>query len=96
MKKLITVILFLFLVGHPPRADAQSADKVTSDTTITFVTNPNIPKPTVPGGEGNLDTSQPTGSLPKTGEVSNNLIPTGTLLISLSTLLYFKKRASKI
>lgn len=44
MKKLITVILFLFLVGHPPRADAQSADKVTSDTTITFVTNPNIPK----------------------------------------------------
>lgn len=90
------MILFLFLVGHPPRADAQSADKVTSETTITFVTNPNIPKPTVPGGEGNLDTSQPTGSLPKTGKVTNNLIPTETLLISLSTLLYFKKRASKI
>ena len=93
MKKIIMLTFLLFMLGHPPRADAKTVDSVTSKTSVTFVANPNLPKPSVPGE--NLNPSKPLGSLPKTGEEQNQLLSLGLILISLSILLTFKKRANK-
>lgn len=98
MKKIIVVVLLLFVVGHPPRADANTTtDKVMTKTTVTFIANPNLPKPPAPGlppGNAPNEVITPTGMLPKTGATQNNTIPVGTALILLATLLYsIKKRA---
>lgn len=98
MKKIIVVVLLLFVVGHPPRADANTTDKVMTKATVTFIANPNLPKPPAPGlppGNSPYEVITPTGMLPKTGATQTNLIPAGTALILLATLLYtIKKRAS--
>ena len=89
MKKLIIMTFLLVMIGHPPRADAQTIDSVTSRTSVTFVANPKLPEPSVPGGSP--DTSQPTGNLPKTGESQTNLLPLGLALVLMSTMLFLKK-----
>lgn len=98
MKKIIVAVLLLFVVGHPPRADANTTDTATSTTTVTFIANPNLPKPPAPGHPpGNFpnEVTAPKGTLPKTGDSQINLLPAGSSLILLATVLYLiKKRAS--
>ena len=74
MKKIFVVVSVLAVTGFAFTAQADSHESVTSKATITFVANPNLPKPTVPsntGGGGII--SLPQGTLPKTGEASQNL-----------------------
>ena len=49
MKKIIVALVLLHLIGPPARADAVIADTVTSTSTVTFIANPNLPKPQAPG-----------------------------------------------
>lgn len=97
MKKIIVGIslLFIFIVGHPTRADAETTDRVTSKTAVTFIANPNLPKPSAPGlpsegssGEG----TPPQECLPKTGEVKKDLLPVGLIFLLLAIVLFLKKK----
>ncbi|CAM3180788.1 LPXTG cell wall anchor domain-containing protein [Lactococcus hircilactis] len=94
MKKIIVAVLLLFFVGHPPRADAQTTDTVTSTTTVTFIANPNLPKPPAPGllSDSNpVKVTDSKGILPQTGENQVSFVPLGSSLILLAVLLYFYK-----
>ncbi|MFC4651946.1 LPXTG cell wall anchor domain-containing protein [Lactococcus nasutitermitis] len=94
MRKILVAVLLLFIVGHLPRADAAtvSARPVTDTATITFIANPNLPKPSAPGlPNGNpIKTETPKGTLPKTGETQNFTIPTGIGMLFVALLLYLK------
>ena len=98
MKKIIVALVLLYLIGPPVRADAVIADTVTSTTTVTFVANPNLPKPQAPGlSPGNdPEVIVPKGTLPKTGESANTLLPVGSSIILLATLLYLVKKRAKV
>lgn len=98
MKKIIVALVLLHLIGPPARADAVIADTVTSTSTVTFIANPNLPKLQAPGlspGNG-LEVIVPKGTLPKTGESANTLLPVGSSIILLATLLYLVKKRAKV
>ncbi|KSU10324.1 LPXTG cell wall anchor domain-containing protein [Lactococcus lactis] len=98
MKKIIVALVLLHLIGPPARADAVIADTVTSTSTVTFIANPNLPKPQAPGlspGNG-LEVIVPKGTLPKTGESANTLLPVGSSIILLAAVLYLVKKRAKV
>lgn len=50
--KVLVLLLCTFtcLVGHPIRADVNQGQSINETVSITFIENPNLPKPYVPGG----------------------------------------------
>nr|WP_306288537.1 LPXTG cell wall anchor domain-containing protein [Lactococcus lactis] len=57
-----------------------------------------MPKPQAPGlspGNG-LEVIVPKGTLPKTGESANTLLPVGSSIILLAAVLYLVKKGAKV
>lgn len=93
MKKIIVALVLLHLIGPPARADAIIADRVTSTSTVTFIAKLQTPG-LFPGNV--LEVIVPKGTLPKTGESANTLLPVGSSIILLATLLYLVKKRAKV
>lgn len=93
MKKIIVALVLLHLIGPPARADAIIADTVTSTSTVTFIVKLQTPG-LFPGNV--LEVIVPKGTLSKTGESANTLLPVGSSIILLATLLYLVKKRAKV
>ena len=83
-------------IGQMPRADATTI--ATTHATVTFIANPNLPKPPAPGLPPVIGTSNQggkpiaIGTLPKTGDSSTNLYPVGLSFIFFGILLFLSEK----
>jgi len=96
--KFYIVAQLLFIVAPPTRADAdiKSTESIVS---VTFIANPNLPKPPAPGlppngnpVQGQIQASSLKGKLPKTGESQSNLVVLGFTIMLVALLLFISKK----
>ncbi|USJ21444.1 hypothetical protein [Lactococcus formosensis] len=72
MKKVLLCLISLALIGNFPRGDAEEVQSTNNKIAITFIENPNIRRPSVPGMKSPSKLSS-AKILPGTGEERSSL-----------------------